>query len=70
MTVAGLSGHSEIKCSREVIIKPEKSLNDAVSKGSYDVVVLPGGLQGSENLAKVRIVFLQFLLSIQTESSM
>ncbi|CAE1164489.1 PARK7 [Acanthosepion pharaonis] len=46
VTVAGLAGAGEVKCSRDVVIKPDTSL-DAVSS-QYDAVIIPGGLKGSQ----------------------
>ncbi|XP_064460408.1 Parkinson disease protein 7 homolog [Ornithodoros turicata] len=51
VTIAGLGGTAPIKCSRNVVVVPDKSLDDALKEPSYDVVVLPGGLKGSESLA-------------------
>ncbi|XP_067140535.1 Parkinson disease protein 7 homolog [Centruroides vittatus] len=52
VTVAGLDGSQAVKCSRDVVIMPDKSLNDALRDSPYDVIVLPGGLKGSEKLAE------------------
>lgn len=52
VTIAGLHGSEPVVCSRNVVIKPGESLSDVVSK-TFDVIVLPGGLKGAENLAKV-----------------
>ena len=49
MTIAGLSGPQSVKCSRDVVIVPDKSLNDVNQQ--FDVIVLPGGLAGSNQLA-------------------
>jgi protein DJ-1 len=43
VTVAGVDGPGPVKCSRDVVIVPDCSLADAVKKGPYDAVVLPGG---------------------------
>ncbi|XP_077998289.1 Parkinson disease protein 7 homolog [Glandiceps talaboti] len=51
VTVAGLTGPGPVKCSRDVIITPDMSLEDAVKSGPYDAVVLPGGGLGAQNLA-------------------
>ncbi|CAN8016963.1 unnamed protein product [Ixodes persulcatus] len=51
VTIAGLTGTSPVKCSRDVVVVPDKSLDEAVKQSPYDVVVLPGGLKGSESLA-------------------
>lgn len=47
---------SVVKCSRGVQIKPDISVEDAKSKGPYDVIVLPGGLGGSKALAESKTV--------------
>ncbi|NP_001279415.1 Parkinson disease protein 7 homolog [Callorhinchus milii] len=52
VTVAGLSGKEPVTCSRDVVIVPDSSLEDAVKKGPYDVVVLPGGNLGAQNLSE------------------
>ncbi|GIY32251.1 hypothetical protein CDAR_451451 [Caerostris darwini] len=55
VTIAGLQDLNPIKCSRDVVIVPDVSLQDAV-KQSYDAVILPGGLKGAENLAESDVV--------------
>ena len=40
-----------IKCSRDVKIKADGTLKEALSTGPYDAIVLPGGLKGAQNLA-------------------
>lgn len=52
VTLAGLDSSSPVTCSRRVRILPDASLEEASTKGPYDVVVLPGGLGGSKNLAQ------------------
>lgn len=54
VTIAGLQGANPIKCSRDIVIVPDTSIQDA-AKESYDVVILPGGLKGAESLAQVRL---------------
>ncbi len=51
VTLAGLDSSDPVKCSRDVRIVPDSSLEDAATQGPYDVVVLPGGLGGSKCLA-------------------
>lgn len=50
--LAGLQSAEVVECSRGVKILPDCSLDDAVEKGLFDVVVLPGGLGGSKNLSQ------------------
>lgn len=49
MTIAGLSGVEPVKCSRDVVIVPDKALSEVNQE--FDVIVLPGGLDGSNQLA-------------------
>ena len=51
VTLAGLESSDPVECSRGVKLIPDTSLDDAIQKGPYDVVVLPGGLGGAKNLA-------------------
>ncbi|XP_014667605.1 PREDICTED: protein deglycase DJ-1-like [Priapulus caudatus] len=51
VTIAGLAGADPVTCSRNVVIKPDTSLDDATKTGKYDVVVLPGGLGGAQRLS-------------------
>lgn len=55
VTIAGLSGAEPVKCSRNVVVVPDKSLDDA--SGEYDIIVLPGGLKGAEALAQVQTFY-------------
>uniref|UniRef100_A0A3P8X658 protein deglycase n=1 Tax=Cynoglossus semilaevis TaxID=244447 RepID=A0A3P8X658_CYNSE len=41
VTLAGLSGKDPVQCSRNVVICPDASLDEASKQGPYDVVVLP-----------------------------
>ncbi|MGB8331371.1 MAG: DJ-1 family glyoxalase III [Polyangiales bacterium] len=50
VTVAGVDGPGPIRCSRGVVITPDVAL-DAV-EGDFDIVVLPGGAEGAQRLAK------------------
>lgn len=43
--------HQPVKASRGVVLVPDKSLDEALKHGDYDMVVLPGGLPGADNLA-------------------
>lgn len=56
LTLAGVDGPGEVKCSRDVVIKPDCSLDDALVKGPYDVMILPGGLGGAKKLATCKAV--------------
>ena len=50
VVVAGLEG-GLVRCSRGTVICPDASLGQALQK-EYDMVVLPGGQPGSNNLEK------------------
>ncbi|XP_069774727.1 Parkinson disease protein 7 homolog [Narcine bancroftii] len=52
VTVAGLTGSDSVTCSRDVVICPDSSLQDAVKQGPYDAIVLPGGNLGAQNLSE------------------
>ncbi|XP_058974011.1 protein dj-1beta isoform X2 [Musca domestica] len=55
VTVAGLAGSEPVKCSRDVVIVPDTSL-ESVKATKFDVVILPGGLGGSKALAASAMV--------------
>jgi protein DJ-1 len=55
VTIAGVGGIDLVVCSRNVVIKPDTSLAEAVKK-DYDVVVCPGGMKGAETLAASQVV--------------
>ena len=50
--LAGLDSADPVECSRQVKIVPDMSLDEAAKCGPFDVVVLPGGLGGSNRLAE------------------
>lgn len=52
VTLAGLEGVDPVVCSRGVKIVPDASLEEAIKKGHFDVVVMPGGLGGAKKLAE------------------
>lgn len=56
VTVAGLSGNGEVTCSRQVVIKPDCSLEEALKQRPFKAVLLPGGLKGAEHLASSELV--------------
>lgn len=49
VTYVSITNQKHVLCSRGVVISTEHTLSD-VAKHSFDVVVLPGGLKGAENL--------------------
>uniref|UniRef100_A0A2K6TML5 Parkinson disease protein 7 homolog n=1 Tax=Saimiri boliviensis boliviensis TaxID=39432 RepID=A0A2K6TML5_SAIBB len=52
VTVAGLAGKDPVQCSRDIFICPDASREDAKKEEPYDVVVLPGGNLGAQNLSE------------------
>jgi len=48
VTVAGLQSKENVICSRNVILGPEVSFAEALTKGTYDAIILPGGLGGAK----------------------
>jgi protein DJ-1 len=50
VVLAGLDGAGPVLCSRGVRIVPDAALADA--KGPFDVVILPGGLEGARRLSE------------------
>ncbi|XP_066546999.1 Parkinson disease protein 7 homolog [Amia ocellicauda] len=56
VTLAGLAGKEPVQCSRDVLLCPDASLEDARAQGPYDVVVLPGGNLGAQNLSESSVV--------------
>lgn len=51
--VAGLQSAESIRCSRNVVIKPDTSLADALDRAAlFDVIVLPGGADGATAFAE------------------
>ena len=54
VTLAGLAGSGPVTCSRGLRLVPDVALGDVA--GNFDVVVLPGGSQGAENLASSPLV--------------
>ena len=64
VTLAGLEGSGPVVCSRNVKVVPDCALSEA--QGTFDVIVLPGGAKGAENLAQAPAV--QKLLQVQEQS--
>ncbi|KAJ8400739.1 hypothetical protein AAFF_G00395080 [Aldrovandia affinis] len=56
VTLAGLTGKEPVLCSRDVRICPDTSLEDARKQGPYDIVLLPGGGLGAQNLSESPVV--------------
>uniref|UniRef100_A0A1A9VQL8 DJ-1/PfpI domain-containing protein n=1 Tax=Glossina austeni TaxID=7395 RepID=A0A1A9VQL8_GLOAU len=54
VTVAGLSD-KPVKCSRDVVINPDTSL-EKVKDEEFNVIVLPGGICGCEEMSKSDIL--------------
>jgi len=55
VVIAGFSGDAAVKCCQNVQIKPEMSLDKAADnheKTPFDIIILPGGPKGTDNLKK------------------
>lgn len=55
VTVAGLTGTNPVKCARGLVVVPEISLSD-VKNVNFDVIIMPGGHFGSDNIAESELV--------------
>ena len=53
VTMAGLDGIKPVTCSRQVVLVPDISFDDAVSEKKYDVIICPGGMKGAQSIAAV-----------------
>ncbi|XP_048730906.1 Parkinson disease protein 7 homolog [Ostrea edulis] len=51
VNLVGVGGSDPVLCSRNVKIVPDTTLEEAKKSAPYDVVVMPGGLNGAKNLA-------------------
>ncbi|PVD35434.1 hypothetical protein C0Q70_02396 [Pomacea canaliculata] len=56
VTLAGVAGNKPVKCSRDVTIVPDTSLESALTKGPYDAIVCPGGAGGAKILSQSPVV--------------
>jgi len=55
VVVGGLTALEPTRCSRNVVIVPDKNLQD-VAKNEFDIVILPGGLGGSNAMSLSSLV--------------
>lgn len=46
-----VAGFAVVDCSRGVKIGPDATLEDALKSGPYDIIIIPGGGHGAEELA-------------------
>lgn len=53
MTVAGVLGPEQVTTSSQVKVLPDMGLDEALKKGPYDLIILPGGQFGAPVLAAV-----------------
>uniref|UniRef100_A0A1A9W3U5 DJ-1/PfpI domain-containing protein n=1 Tax=Glossina brevipalpis TaxID=37001 RepID=A0A1A9W3U5_9MUSC len=51
VSICGLCDSEPTKCSKDVVIKPDTFVRQA-TKYKYDVVIIPGGLEGAKKMAK------------------
>ena len=50
--MASLNSNGPVKCSRNVVIVPDKSFKE-VQLNSYDALILPGGMNAARTFANV-----------------
>ena len=50
VTLAGLKSDENVKCSRNIVLKPDTALA-SVANDIFDAVLIPGGGNGAKNLA-------------------
>ncbi|KAJ3617124.1 hypothetical protein Zmor_008875 [Zophobas morio] len=55
VVIAGLNGLDPVKCSKDVVIVPDQEL-EKVKKDLYDMVFIPGGLEGAKACAGSELV--------------
>ncbi|GLV38449.1 DJ-1alpha [Carabus blaptoides fortunei] len=66
VTVAGVPDERPTTGRSQIVITPDTSIQEAITKGPYDAIVLPGGLAGAQTFCKSEIVGV--LLAKQQES--
>jgi len=54
--VAGVVGDEIVKTGANVNVTPDSSLDAALKKGPFDLIILPGGLYGAPVLAAVGLL--------------
>jgi protein DJ-1 len=54
VVLAGVEGREPVVCSRKVVVAPDCALSEA--RGTFDLLVLPGGAKGAETLAASPVV--------------
>uniref|UniRef100_A0A1A9W8B5 DJ-1/PfpI domain-containing protein n=1 Tax=Glossina brevipalpis TaxID=37001 RepID=A0A1A9W8B5_9MUSC len=55
VTIAGLADTQPVKCSRDVVIIPDTSL-EKVKEEEFNVIILPGGICGCDEMSKSDIL--------------
>lgn len=56
MTIASIHGKEAVKTAAGIFILPDVSLADLKDKDAYDAIIMPGGVTGSPNLVKSKLV--------------
>ncbi len=53
MTISSILGNRDpLKCAQDTVIVPDISINEISTDDKYDVVIIPGGDKGSEEMSK------------------
>lgn len=56
MTIASIHGREAVKTAAGILITPDIALTEVVDKNAYDAILMPGGVTGSPNLTKCKLV--------------
>lgn len=55
-TIASIHGREAITTAERILITPDIALTEVVDKDAYDAILMPGGVTGSPNLVKCKLV--------------
>lgn len=55
VTIASINGKDPVKTSADIYLTPDVALTE-VDKDAYDAIIIPGGLEGHQNLKKCELL--------------